>query len=123
MKVRNKIHNTLYTLHTVCLRAISGIVHAHHSCKIVWVPSFDHFQIRTNTEASSTTRVLSSARCTDARLYTLRIKIGTRITSARKHSPCSTRLRFQIRLRQLDISAFSGQIKVTKMCPKYLLSM
>ena len=39
-------------------------------------------------EASSTTRVLSSAHCTDARLYTLRIKIGTRTTRAREHSPC-----------------------------------
>ena len=30
--------------------------------------------------------------------------------------------RFQIRLRPMDISAFSGQNKVTKMCPKYLLT-
>ena len=29
---------------------------------------------------------------------------------------------FQIRLHQVDISAFSGQNKVTKMCPKYLLT-
>ena len=34
----------------------------------------------------------------------------------------SHQYRFQIRLRQLDISAFSGQNKVTKTCPKYLLS-
>ena len=27
-----------------------------------------------------------------------------------------------MRLRQMDISAFSGQNKVTKMCPKYLLN-
>ena len=40
------------------------------------------------SEASSTTRVLSSAHCTDARLNTLRIKIGTRTTSAREHSCC-----------------------------------
>ena len=31
----------------------------------------------TPAEASSIMRVLASARCTDARLYTLRIKIGT----------------------------------------------
>ena len=35
-------------------------------------------------EASSTTRVLSSTHCTDVRLYTLRIKIGTRTTNARE---------------------------------------
>ena len=29
---------------------------------------------------------------------------------------------FQIRLSHMDISAFSGQNKVTKMCPKYLLT-
>ena len=29
---------------------------------------------------------------------------------------------FQIRLRLVDISAFSGQNKVTKICPKYLLT-
>ena len=40
------------------------------------------------TEANSTMRALSGARCTDARLYTLRIKIGTRTTSARKGSYC-----------------------------------
>ena len=40
------------------------------------------------TEASSTTRVLSSAHCTGVRLYALRIKIGTRTTSAREHSRC-----------------------------------
>ena len=34
----------------------------------------------------------------------------------------SHQCRFQIRLRQLDISAFSGRNKVTKMCPKYLLT-
>ena len=34
----------------------------------------------------------------------------------------SHQYRFQIRLRQVDISAFSGQNKVTKMCPKYLLT-
>ena len=35
-------------------------------------------------EASSTMREVSGARCTDARLYTLRIKVGTRTTSARE---------------------------------------
>ena len=34
----------------------------------------------------------------------------------------SHQYRFQIRLRLVDISAFSGQNKVTKMCPKYLLT-
>ena len=29
---------------------------------------------------------------------------------------------FQIRLYQMDISSFSEQNKVTKMCPKYLLT-
>ena len=48
---------------------------------------------RSDPEASSITRVLSSAHCTDSRLYTLRIKIGTRTTSAREHSRCWTRLR------------------------------
>ena len=38
------------TMVFLCLRAISGIVHTHHSCggkrgKIVWEPSFDHSQI------------------------------------------------------------------------------
>ena len=35
------------------------------------------FTTTTNPEASSTIRALSSARFTDVRLYTLRIKIGT----------------------------------------------
>ena len=35
------------------------------------------------TETSSTMRALSGARCTDARLYILRIKIDTRTTIAR----------------------------------------
>ena len=39
-------------------------------------------------EASSIMRALSSVRCTDVRLYTLRIKIGTRTTSARELSHC-----------------------------------
>ena len=43
-------------------------------------------------EASSTMRALSGARRTDARLYTLRIKIGTRTTSARERSHCWTHL-------------------------------
>ena len=34
----------------------------------------------------------------------------------------SDQYRFQIRLCQMDISAFSGKSKVTKMCPKYLLT-
>ena len=37
-------------------------------------------------EAKSTMRALSGARCIDARLYTLRIKIGTRTMSARERS-------------------------------------
>ena len=37
-------------------------------------------------------QALSGARCTDARLYTLWIKIGTRTKSARERSQCSTRL-------------------------------
>ena len=45
-------------------------------------------------ESSSTTRVLSSAHCTGVRLYTLRIKIGTRTTSSHEHSRCWTCLRF-----------------------------
>ena len=28
-----------------------------------------------------------------------------------------------VRLRQMDISAFTGQHKVTKMCPKHLLTL
>ena len=36
--------------------------------------------------------VLSSAHCTDVRLYTLRIKVGTRTTSARELSHCWTSL-------------------------------
>ena len=42
-----------------------------------------HSTVYQNTipEASSTMRALSGARRTDARLYTLRIKIGTRTTS------------------------------------------
>ena len=65
------------------LRAISDIVHVHHSCggkrgklpRPVFRPYSDSHQYR-----------------------------------------------FQIRLRLVDISAFSGQNKVTKMCPKYLLA-
>ena len=38
------------------------------------------------TEASSIILVLVGARCTDARLYTLCIKIGTRTTRARERS-------------------------------------
>ena len=34
----------------------------------------------------------------------------------------SHQYRCQIRLRLVDISAFSGQNRVTKMCPKYLLT-
>ena len=37
-------------------------------------------------------RALSSDRCTDARLYTLRLMIGTRTTSVRERSHCWTRL-------------------------------
>ena len=51
--------------------------------------------ILARSEASSTMRALSSAHCTDVRLYTLRIKIGTRTTSAREHSRYWTCLRFE----------------------------
>ena len=34
----------------------------------------------------------------------------------------SNQYNFQIRLCQMNISAFSGQNKVSKMCPKYLLT-
>ena len=37
-------------------------------------------------EASSTMRALASARCTDARLYTYRIKIGTSQRAPGEHS-------------------------------------
>ena len=40
------------------------------------------------SEASSTMRALSSARCTDARLYTLRIKIGTNQRALGELSHC-----------------------------------
>ena len=38
--------------------------------------------------ASSTMRVLLSARCTGVRLYTLRIKIGTNQGALGEHSHC-----------------------------------
>ena len=40
------------------------------------------------TEASSTMRALSSARCTGVRLYTLRIKIGTNQRALGELSHC-----------------------------------
>ena len=40
------------------------------------------------SEANSTMRELSGARCTDARLYELRIKIDTRTTNACDRSHC-----------------------------------
>ena len=43
-------------------------------------------------EARSTMRALSGAHSTDVRLNTLRIKIGTRTTSARERSHCWTRI-------------------------------
>ena len=66
-----------------CLRAISGIVHAHHSC--------------------------GGKR---GKLH------GSRLSTIFKFAS----IRFQIRLRLVDISALSGQNKVTKICPKYLLT-
>ena len=42
----------------------------------LFVPESFLFAIM-STEASSIMRALASARCTDARLYTYRIKIGT----------------------------------------------
>ena len=39
-------------------------------------------------EARSTMRALSGARCTDTMLYTLRIRIGTRTTSASERLHC-----------------------------------
>ena len=47
-------------------------------------------ELRSDTDACSTMRVLSDARYTDARLHLLRIKIGTCIgtTSARERSHC-----------------------------------
>ena len=50
--------------------------------------SYNIIKCSDHPEASSTTRVLSSASYTDARLYTLQIKIGNRTTSAREHSRC-----------------------------------
>ena len=47
-----------------------------------------HFADEMRPAASSTMRALLGARCTDARLYTLRIKIGTRTTSARERLHC-----------------------------------
>ena len=47
-------------------------------------------------EASSTMRALLGARWTYARLYTLRIEIGTRTTSARERPHCWTRLWLEI---------------------------
>ena len=41
-------------------------------------------------------QALLSARCTDARLYTLGIKIGTRTTSTRKRWHCLTRLMLRL---------------------------
>ena len=66
------------------LRAISGIVHAHHSCG----------GKRGESCLGPVFRPFSN----------------------------SHQYRFQIRLRLVDISAFSGQNKVTKMCPKYILT-
>ena len=39
--------------------------------------SGERFRTLLSSEASSTMRALASARCTDARLYTYQIKIGT----------------------------------------------
>ena len=64
------------------LRAISGIVHAHHSCG----------GKRGKLSGSHLSTIFKFAS----------IQVSDTLTSA-------------------DISAFSGQNKVTKMCPKYLL--
>ena len=45
-------------------------------------------------EASSTMRAFSNAHCTDARLYTLRIKIDTNQRALDELLHCLTRLRF-----------------------------
>ena len=43
---------------------------------------------------------------------------GSRLSTISKFAS----IQFLIRLRQMDISAFSGQNEVTKMRPKYLLT-
>ena len=43
---------------------------------------------RKRPDVSSTMQALSGAHCTDARLYTLQIMIGTTSMSAREHSHC-----------------------------------
>ena len=44
--------------------------------------------LRVKPEASTIMRALSGARCTDARLYTLGIKIGTNQRALGEHSHC-----------------------------------
>ena len=46
------------------------------------------------TEVCLTMRALSGARCTDARPYTLQIKICTRTTNARERLHCWTHIRY-----------------------------
>ena len=65
------------------LRAISGIVHAHHSC--------------------------------GGKREKLSRPVFRPFSNSHQYG-------FQIRLRLVDISAFSGQNKVIEMCPKYLLT-
>ena len=59
------------------------------NCQLCFKKSLLHVTRNKNkSEASSTIRALSSACCSYERLYTLRIKIGTRTTSAHEHSHC-----------------------------------
>ena len=57
------------------------------SSELLMLPAAISFK-QLSAEASSIMRALSGARCTDARLYTLRIKIGTNQRALGEHSHC-----------------------------------
>ena len=81
----------IYALWKQCRSWSSGFLEASWSGS-TW---FSTLLVYICSEASSTMQVLSGARCTDARLNTLQIKIGTNQWALGEHSHCWTRLRFE----------------------------